>query len=72
MANAGESDPRFLRRPGQAWHPTGVLAVPLLGAGPCIGVLSAARRDRRRYRPEDLRRLELVAALSSARGLKSG
>ena len=64
LINAVRSDPRFVQRSGQLWTPTGILAVPLLADGGCIGVLSAARRDGRRYRPRDLELLELVAQLS--------
>ncbi|MBN2497337.1 MAG: GGDEF domain-containing protein [Deltaproteobacteria bacterium] len=64
MVNSVRSDPRFVRRPGQLWTPSSIMAVPLMTER-CIGVLSVARRDSRRFGDGDLQLLQLVAELST-------
>ncbi len=64
MINRVASDPRFVRRPGQLWTPSALLAAPLLTPRGCIGVLSVARRGAGGYQPRDLDMLRLVVQLS--------
>jgi diguanylate cyclase (GGDEF)-like protein len=64
FSNRVSSDPRFVERRHQAWTPAAIMAVPLITARECIGVLSVVRRNRRPYRPVDLHLLQLVAELS--------
>ncbi|NOZ86011.1 MAG: GGDEF domain-containing protein [Deltaproteobacteria bacterium] len=62
--NNARSDPRFVHRKGQRWTPTGLMAAPLVSADKCIGVLSVARNDDKRYSRLDLDILLLIGQLS--------
>ena len=60
------TDERFVKRAGQTWMPSGILAVPLLERDRAVGVLSVARREGWfPYTDHDLDTLQLIAELAA-------